>query len=82
MVITLSAPGIRESAGKINSSSVSSSIWRLFVELRWKGQWHAASRTERPYFPNEVPKKCEFNQTLAAKAIACQVSRQGTTRAR
>jgi len=32
------------------------------------------------YFPNEVPRKCEFNQTLAAKAVECQeVLRNGMT---
>ena len=31
---------------------------------------------DRPYFPNEVPRKCEFNQTLAANANGNQMSRQ------
>ena len=26
------------------------------------------------YFPNEVPRKCEFNHTLAAKAIECKAA--------
>jgi hypothetical protein len=31
------------------------------------------------YFPNEVPMNCEFNQTLAAKAVECQaVLRNGS----
>ena len=24
------------------------------------------------YLPNEVPRKCEFNHTLAAKAVECK----------
>jgi hypothetical protein len=26
----------------------------------------------RTYFPKEVPRKCEFNHTLAAKAVECK----------
>lgn len=29
--------------------------------------------TNDTYLPNEVPRKCEFNHTLAAKAVGCKV---------
>lgn len=78
----LSLPGVKEPVGKVNRSSVSSIIRRLFVEL-WIGISKGSARSRTPdctYFPNEVPRKCEFNQTLAAKAVECQeVLRNGMT---
>ena len=70
----LSAPGVKEPVEKVNRSSVSSRIRRLLVEL-WIGISKRSARSRTPdytYFPNEVPRKCEFNQTLAAKAVGCQ----------
>jgi len=39
---------------------------------------HRNQAMDCTYLPNEVPRKCEFNQTLAAKAVATSGGFRGT----
>lgn len=50
-------------------------IIRRATKWKWMGsQSSHGQEVNYTYFPNEVPRKCEFNHTLAAKAIECKAA--------
>ena len=73
--MTLSSPGRTAPNGKMNLSSVSSMMFRLFVELLiYVSGRRSRSRNDVPHFPNEVLRKTSLSHTLAAKADRIQLA--------